>query len=70
MARSTRASGLPHEVRRAKIRFGPHHLVEVWKEGDKTSFALRYTHHGFKADPSELNGELERIINQIRESPG
>ncbi len=55
-------------VTRAKIRFGPHHLVEVWREGERTSFKLVATHHGFKADASELNGELERIINQVREA--
>ena len=59
------------EVRRARIRFGPHHGVEVWKDGETTWFALVATHHGFKANASELNGELERIINQIRElNPG
>jgi hypothetical protein len=35
------------QVRRARIRFGPHHVVEVRTDGEKTSFALRYTHHGF-----------------------
>jgi hypothetical protein len=56
------------DVRRAKIRFGPHHAVEVWKDGEKTLFALVATHHGFKVDASELNGDLERIINQVREA--
>lgn len=56
------------QVRRAKIRFGPHHGVEIWKDGETTWFELVATHHGFKADASELNGQLERIINQIREA--
>jgi hypothetical protein len=60
-----RANG---DVVRARIRFGPHHRVEVWKDNERTSFALVATHHGFKADASDLNGELERIINQIRET--
>ena len=54
------------EVQRARIRFGPHHAVEVWKDGGKTSFAVAATHHGFKADASEVNSELERIIQKVR----
>ena len=54
------------QVRRARTRFGPHHVVEVRTDGEKTSFALRYTHHGFEVDASEVSGELERIIDQVR----
>ena len=54
------------EVHRARIRFGPHHAVEVWKDGGKTSFAVVATHQGFKVDASELNSELERIIEEVR----
>ena len=31
-----------------------------------TSFVLVATHHGFRADASEVDGELERIIEEIR----
>ncbi len=55
-------------VQRARIRFGPHHAVEVRKEGASTSFALVTTHHGFKADASELDSELARIIEQVRKA--
>ncbi len=54
------------EIQRARIRFGPHHAVEVRKDGGKTSFAVVATHHGFKADASELNSELERIVQEVR----
>ncbi|CAN5313338.1 hypothetical protein BH20ACT13_BH20ACT13_18410 [soil metagenome] len=30
------------------------------------SFTLAYTHHGFRADATEVSGELERIIDQVR----
>jgi len=30
------------------------------------SFVLVATHHGFKADASEVDGELERIIEEVR----
>ncbi len=57
---------------RVRIKFGPHHSVEV-KRGASGSvtFDLRYTHHGFKADASNLDGELEQIINSVRDDfPG
>jgi hypothetical protein len=54
------------EVRLARIRFGPHYLVEVRKEQGETSFELCYTHHGFKADASDVDGELERLIEEVR----
>ena len=34
--------------------------------GANVSFELVATHHGFKADASEVNGELERIIQEVR----
>ena len=54
------------EVSFASIRFGPHYIVEVRQDGAKVSFSLVYTHHGFGADASEVNGELESIINDVR----
>ena len=54
------------EVQFASIRFGPHYIVEVRQDGAKVSFSLVYTHHGFGADASEVNGELESIINDVR----
>ena len=50
----------------ASIRFGPHYRVEVRNDGANVSFELVATHHGFKADASEVNGELERIIQEVR----
>ena len=54
------------EVSFASIRFGPHYVVEVRQDGANVSFSLVYTHHGFSADASEVNGELECIINGVR----
>jgi hypothetical protein len=54
------------EVTVARIRFGPHYLVEVRKERGKVWFELCFTHHGFKADASEVDGELEGIIEEVR----
>jgi hypothetical protein len=52
---------------RVRVVFGPHHYVELKRDpSGSVSFDLRATHHGFKADASELNGELEKIINGVR----
>jgi hypothetical protein len=54
------------EVKLARIRFGPHYRVEVKKDRGKVSLVLVATHHGFMADASEVSGELERIIEEVR----
>lgn len=52
---------------RVRVVFGPHHYVELNKDASgSVSFELGATHHGFKADASEVNGELEKIINSVR----
>ncbi len=54
------------EVTQARIRFGPHYVVEVDREGERVLFSLVATHHGFAADASEVGGELERIVQDVR----
>jgi hypothetical protein len=54
------------EITTARIRFGPHFLVQVRDEAGRVSFELVATHHGFRADASELDGELERLTEEIR----
>jgi hypothetical protein len=56
------------EITHARIRFGPHFVLQVRDEQRKVMFELVYTHHGFRADASALDGELEQIINEIRSS--
>jgi hypothetical protein len=54
---------------RVRLVFGPHYFVELEREQSGTvTFVLGATHHGFKADASEVSGELERIINEVRET--
>ena len=51
----------------ARIRFGPHYFLEIHREPDgRTTFALGSTHHGFRADASQVGGELDQFINEIR----
>jgi hypothetical protein len=54
------------EVTRARVRFGPHHFVEITRSPDgRVTFELGYTHHGFRVDASEVPSELERIIEEV-----
>jgi hypothetical protein len=54
-------------VRFVRLVFGPHYFVELERGDDgKVSFVLGATHHGFKADASEVGGELEELIQEIR----
>ena len=51
-----------------RLVFGPHYFVELHRgSGDAVTFVLGATHHGFKADASEVSGELEQIIQEIRQ---
>lgn len=56
-------------VRHVRIVFGPHHFVELdAKEDGRVEFKLGATHHGFRADASKVNGQLEMLINEVRRS--
>lgn len=65
-------TGNDGEYSRVRIVFGPHYFFELHREGEGSVMAvLGATHHGFKADASTFVGELESIINDIREEhPG
>ena len=53
---------------RLGVVFGPHYFFEVHSvdEGPVTVI-LGATHHGFRADASDVGGELEVLINEIRD---
>ena len=54
---------------RVRLVFGPHYFVELVREkSGGVTFVLGATHHGFKADASEVNGELEKFIYELRNS--
>jgi len=50
-----------------KVNFGPHYFVDIFEKDGKATFVLGATHHGFMVDASEVNGELEKIIYEVRE---
>ena len=59
------------DVETVRIRFGPHYIVEVRDDRSKVTFTLVATHHGFTADASQVDGELEDIIQEVRRArPG
>ena len=52
-----------------RVVFGPHYFIELDREeSGSVRFVLGATHHGFRADASEVDGELERLINEVREA--
>jgi hypothetical protein len=59
-------TGPDGRVESVEVRFGTHYVVEVRTDVDKIVFALTYTHHGFTADASQVGGELETIIEEVR----
>jgi hypothetical protein len=63
------AEGNPHHVR---LVFGPHYFVELQEEDSgNVTFVLGATHHGIRVDASEVGGELEALIDEIRRAhPG
>lgn len=51
-----------------RFHFGPHYFVELRRtESNRVTFKLGATHHGFEADASDIGGDLERIIDLVRE---
>jgi hypothetical protein len=59
-------------IANVRLVFGPHHFVELQRREDGgVDFVMGTTHHGFRADASVVNSELEGIINEVRQAhPG
>mgnify|MGYP006309934183 CR=1 FL=1 len=53
---------------KVSIVFGPHYFIKIYEEKGKTFFELCATHHGFKADASDVGSELEGFIGEIRDN--
>jgi hypothetical protein len=50
-----------------RITFGPHYYINLTIENNKQFIEIGTTHHGVKFEASEVDGEFEQIINQLRE---
>ena len=57
-----------HNVNTVRVRFGPHYFVEIWREAHGTFFTVGATHHGFRANASEVAGQLEDLVEEIKSS--
>ena len=53
-------------VKGVTVRFGPHYFVDVFVENGRTVCQIGATHHGIKADASEVMGELESFIEELK----
>ena len=52
---------------KVRIVFGPHHFVELHSDSDgRVDLWLGATHHGIRADASDVNSELERMVEAAR----
>ena len=60
-------NGAKGNYQSVRLVFGPHYFVELHRERDEdVTFVLGAAHHGFTANTSEANGELEKFIYEIR----
>ena len=51
-----------------RVVFGPHHFTEIRpKEGGGVEAFFGTTHHGFRADASVVNSQLEDILDEVKE---
>ncbi len=48
------------------VRLAPHFLIVI-TGGAKPTVSMACTHHGFVAEAFELNGQLEQVINHVRQ---
>jgi len=48
------------------VRVAPHYVVVI-TGGAKPTVSMACTHHGFVAEAFELNGQLEQVINHVRQ---
>jgi hypothetical protein len=57
------------KYQKLQVVFGPHYFVELETDAaGKVTAYIGATHHGFKADASEVGGELEKIVYEIRDA--
>jgi hypothetical protein len=56
-------------IKHVAISFGPHYFVEIMPdEKGVLTLYLGATHHGFSAKADEVNGQLERIVEEVMKS--
>jgi hypothetical protein len=53
--------------KRVQVLFGPNYFLELVENEGRVRFLLGAHHTGFKADASELQGELQKYISEVQE---
>lgn len=51
--------------KRVQVLFGTNYFLEIVDNDGRVTFLLGAHHAGFKADASELNGELQSYISEV-----
>ena len=53
--------------KRVQVLFGTNYFLEIVDKDGRVEFLLGAHHTGFKADASELQGELHKYISEVLE---
>jgi hypothetical protein len=53
--------------KRVQVLFGTNYFLEIVENDGRVEFLLGAHHTGFKADASELQGELHKYISEVLE---
>ena len=54
------------KITAVRFAFGPHYFVEVTSGEEDLTFHVGATHHGISADASEVGGELEQFVEELK----
>jgi hypothetical protein len=57
---------LDGSIKGLTIDFGLHYVVDVFEKDGRVICQIGTTHHGIKADASEVGGELEHFIDELK----
>ena len=52
--------------KRVQVLFGTNYFLEIVDNDGRVEFLLGAHHTGFKADASEIQGQLEKYISEIK----
>ena len=53
--------------KRVQVLFGTNYFLEIVENDGRVEFLLCAHHTGFKADASELQGELQQYISEVQQ---
>ena len=53
--------------KRVQVLFGTNYFLEIVENDGRVEFLLGAHHTGFKADASELQGELQQYISEVQQ---